>query len=444
MTFLASDPRRAWARYEPDAERPWDLARAAHLFRRAGFGATWDDLRRARDADPHETIGRLLRPEPDERAADDSADVNSLRAWWLRRMLDSPHRLREKMALLWHGHIGVSNERVESARLVSAHIAHLRRHALGSFRALAEGLARDPAVLLSLDAGASRRMRPDENFPRWLFDQCLLGPGVATDADVREAARAFTGRFVLREELRFFAGEHDSGRKRIFGKEGEFGADDAVRIALDHPAVPKHIARTCYRWFVSEMEDPPDSLLEPLVEALGRDLDIARLVERILRSNLFFSPVAYRARIKSPVEFALGIVAGLGAIVSTTELAEDLAGLGQNLLHPPTVKGWAGGRFWIDAGTLAGRSNLARALLAGTKPYGGALDPHAQALRHGHTTPAAAGRWILDLFVQGDVPAEVASALLGELEREAGAGDPATALRRFAHAVVTLPEFQLT
>ncbi|MBN1419228.1 MAG: DUF1800 family protein, partial [Planctomycetes bacterium] len=403
MNESAEDPRRAWARYEPGADRPWDLVRVAHLLRRAGFGATWDDLRRARDADPHRTIDRLLRPQADvdaddrkrdadERTAAGSSDANSLRAWWLRRMLETPHPLREKMTLLWHDHFGVGNERVESAYLICDHVRHLRHHALGSLRALIEGIARDPAVLLSIDAVSSRRMQPDENFPRWLFDQCLLGPGVATDADVREAARAFTGRFVLRGELRFFAGEHDAGRKRILGREGEFGAEDVIRIALDHPAAARHIARTLYRWFITETEDPPDSLVEPLVEAFGPQLDIAGPVERILRSNHFFSPAAYRRRIKSPVEFALGIIGGFGAIVSTTQLAADLAGLGQNLLHPPTVKGWTGGKWWIDAATLAARSNLAHALLSGAKPYGKAIDPLAAAERYGHTTPAAAGR----------------------------------------------------
>jgi hypothetical protein len=165
----------------------------------------------------------------------------------------------------------------------------------------------------------------------------------------------------------------------------------------------------------------------------------------MLRSNLFFSAAAYRRRIKCPVEFALGIVRGLEGMVSTTQLAQDLAGLGQNLFHPPTVKGWAGGRHWIDSATLVGSHNLALALLRGSGPYAANLDPWAVAQEHGCSTDESAARFLLGLFLQGDLEPDVRDALLKTLQTPAdgNAADRGGKLRVFAHVVATLPEFHL-
>ena len=104
-----------WAPYEPDAGRPWNLRLAGHLYRRAGFGATWGQLQQALADGPQRTVDRLLRPEADtdafnqgfdeyDAAAARSGSADGLRAWWLRRMIHTPHPLLEKMTLFWHHH----------------------------------------------------------------------------------------------------------------------------------------------------------------------------------------------------------------------------------------------------------------------------------------------------------------------------------------------------
>ena len=130
----------------------------------------------------------------------------------------------------------------------------------------------------------------------------------------------------------------------------------------------------------------------------------------------------------------MGLVRGFGELVPTTHLGQDLAALGQNLYHPPSIQGWQGGQSWINKATLLGRANLALAMLSGGEPYGKKLDPAAAAKKHGHAAPPEAARFLLDLFLQGDVPAAVA---------EAVAKSPAANLREVAHYIVTLPEFQL-
>ncbi len=448
------DPTRAWAPYEPDARRPWDLARASHLFRRAAFGASWGELQAALAEGPARAIDRLLRPpaggaaidraqEGYEDAASDSKE--GLRAWWLRRMAATPHPLLEKMTLFWHGHFAADLAKVKSARLLHRYVGHIRRHSLGSFDALLQGIVREPAVLLSLDAGANRRARPAERFARVLLERYSLGEGRFTDGDVRETARAFTGWFVLREELRWIPREHDGGVKKVLGQEGDFTGEGVVRILLRQPAAARLVVRKLYRWLIDEVEEPAEDLIAPLLERFGEDRDIAKLVETMLRSNRFFSEAVYRRRIKGPVEFALGIVKALEGIVATGPLGSALEALGQDLCRPPAVKGWEGGGCWINWSTILARSNLARALLLGEEPYGDRLDPLAAAGRHGHAGAEAAGRFLVDLLLAGDVEEGARRALMDALLKPDGpAGeDGGRRLRRFVHLVVTQPEFHL-
>lgn len=447
------DPAWAWAAYVPDAQRPWDRRLAGHLLRRAGFGPDWPSLERARADGPQRTIDRLLRPEGDLTAfnrtydqleADsidaDATSTQSLRQWWLRRMILSPHPLLEKTTLFWHGHFGVSGGRVDSERLMQRHVGLLRRHALGSYRRLLESVCQDPAVLLNAGVKNDPKSRPNEYFARVVLEYYTLGPGVATEADLREAARAFTGASVLRGEYRFRDLEHDGGPKSLLGQQGPLIAADVVRIALAQPAAPQYLVRKLYAWLISETVDPPPSLIAPLARSLAPDYDLSRLVETMLRSNLFFSPAAYRQRVKSPIEFALGIVRGLGELVPTGPLGWQLDTLGQSLCQPPTVHGWSGGTLWLNRMMLIARNNMARAMLSDSGPYEGKLDPGAAARKHGFPSPDAAAKFLVDLFVQGDLPAELL-AKVAEVAR--AGGDANNRLRRLTHAIVTLPEFQL-
>ena len=272
-----------------------------------------------------------------------------------------------------------------------------------------------------------------------------LGPGNYKEKDVREAARTFTGWFVLRSRLRYISREHDVNTKEILGERGNFTGDDVVRIVLKQPATSQMLVRKLYRWLISETEEPSAAMISPLAETFAKDYDIMKLTETMLRSNLFFSQVAYRRRIKSPVEFAVGIVKALEGVVSTTQLAQDLAGLGQNLYNPPTVNGWAGGRHWIDSATLVSRSNLALALLQGSGPYGDKLNPWTLANKHGCSTLKSAAHLLLDLFLQSDLAPDVYDTVFKTVQSssENGSDDPEKTLRRLAHTIITLPEFHL-
>jgi uncharacterized protein (DUF1800 family) len=442
----ASDPKWAWAPYEPGRDRPWDLALAAQLLRRAGFAASWSDLQQALADGPQRTVDRLLRPQAGfeelERRLDtleaslavsESAASDDCAELWLYRMMQARHPLLEKMALFWHGYFAVAGAGVGKASLVQQHVRLLHRHALGRFDAMLRDVCRDPATLIARGARVNRKANPALEFAAALLGRYTLGAGAFGESDVREAARAFTGAAVVGDEYRYLSHEHDDGAKTVLGKQGNFDGEQVVRLLLAHPATPQFVVGRLYGWLISETEVPASALLAPLADSFGRDYDIARLADTMLRSNLFFSADAYRQRVKSPLEFALGIVGAFEASVAAAPLHRQLAGLGQQLLEPPTREGWPGSRRWLNRFTLVGRSNLAADLLAPQGSYAGKLDPQAVAAKHGSAEPARMSRFLLELLVQNDLPAEVA----GELSHRAGDA------RQLVHAIVALPEFQL-
>jgi uncharacterized protein (DUF1800 family) len=462
------DPKTAWAPYAPTPDNPWDARKVGHLLRRAAFGATADELARG-VADGHaKTLDRVLNGEREsedfvqtsgymasERSMPPGAPQARLSAWWLDRMLKTAHPLREKMTLFWHNHFATSNAKVQNARFMLGQYRLMNRHALGSFRDVLTEMSVDPAMMVWLDTTQSTKGKPNENYARELMELFSLGIGHYSEADVREAAKAFTGYEIKSGAGTLNTRQHDAGEKTVLGKTGKFKGDDVVRICLDQPACPRFVVGKLYRFLVSESEVPPAELLEPLAERYRESgFDTGKLVSAVLRSNLFFSPAAYRAKIKDPVEFATGIVRALEGTVGTLPLAESLEGLGQVLFAPPSVKGWDGGPAWLNAQTLLFRNNLALALTSTADPrFGNRCDPAAALSRHGAKTDEEVVRFLLNVFLQGDAPAASREKLLAYLA-QAGrtkrpiywtADDAANhRLRAVTHLVLTLPEFQLS
>lgn len=456
------DPERAWSAFEPTEAEPWDRARVAHLHRRAGFAASWDVLERDVKAGPEASVDRLLSgegPSADGQPAAEfeafadqmarevaaSGSLQALQASWLYRLIFTPHPLRERMTLFWHNHFATSNAKVQNLRLMVRQNALLRQHALGDFGTLLKAMARDPAMLLWLDAASNRRARPNENYAREVMELFSLGRGHYTEKDVQEAARAFTGSFIRADRYRFEPEQHDPGTKTILGQTGPFDADAVAAILLDQPACAEFLARKLYRQFVSAIDEPSAELIAPLARAI-RDAGYVMTapLRMLFRSRLFHDPKLQRTQVKSPVELSVGAVRALELwkpTVSCEALADACERMGQALFAPPNVAGWDGGPAWINTTTSLNRTNLGLALVGTDDPaLGGRLDPRALASRHGARTPPQIAAFYLDLLLPGGVTATVRE----RIERAAqGPGNPSDAAREAVRLVVTAPEFQL-
>jgi Protein of unknown function (DUF1800) len=474
------DARTAWQAYRPGADNPWDLKKAGHLYRRATFGASWEELQTAVREGPERTITSLLQGRADAQADElwttmsrsltDTNGGQQISALWLYRMLYSPHPLREKLTLFWHNHFATSNSKVQNAGFMLGQYELLRRHAQGSFRTLLTEMSRDPAMLIWLDTVQSQRNQPNENYARELMELFSLGvtnarrPGARnyTEDDIRQAARAFTGWRLQQGRPEYRAADHDATEKNVLGQRGRWRADDIVRICLEQESAPYFIVRKLFRFLISDTVEATPTLLEPLATEFRREYDVGALVERMLRSNLFFAQATYRTKIKAPVDYVLGIVRGLDGHrtrdagqggVGTVELARSLEGLGQRLFYPPSVAGWDGGRAWLNGQTFLLRQNLALALTSTSDlRFGRRLDPAPLLRRHNARTSEQQVDFLLRVFLQGDVPAASRDRLLqyaAGAERQTypaywTADDAANQRSRtLCHLVLCLPEFQL-
>lgn len=456
-----------WAEYTPTADNPWDLRKAGHLFRRAAFGATHAELEQAVKDGPKVAIDKLLKggevnPDfdrtsdfmADPRSLPASSDITRLSAWWLWRVLHTAHPLREKLSVFWHNHFATSHAKVQNAQFMVGQYRLIHRHALGDFRELLHGMSFDPAMLVWLDAKESKKGKPNENYARELMELFSLGIGNYTEADIREAAKAFTGYDIKSGKSAFDPRQHDDGEKKVLGQAGKWKGDDVVRICLDQPACPRFVVRKLYAFLVSETATPKDELIQPLADQYrASGFDTGKLVETILRSNHFFSAAAYLQRVKGPVDFAVGIIRGLEGTAGPLPLASELEKLGQALFAPPSVKGWDGGPTWLNAQTLLFRQNLALALTSTADGrFGRRCDPAAVLVKHNRTKDDEVVDFLLGVFLQHDVPKAAREKLLAYLAESKGAKVPAYwtsddaahhRLRTVAHLTLTMPEFQL-
>ncbi|HJZ57466.1 MAG TPA: DUF1800 domain-containing protein, partial [Gemmataceae bacterium] len=377
-----------------------------------------------------------------------------LRDWWLYRMLYTPHPLREKLTLFWHNHFATSNDKVQNARYMLGQYRLIQKYALGSFQKLLVEMGTDAAMMVWLDTITSTKGNPNENYARELMELFSLGIGNYTEKDIREAARAFTGYEIKDGKGVLNSRQHDASEKRVFNNSGNFQGEGIANLCLEKDACPRFIVRKLYRFLISDIDSPPAELIDPLAEQYRKDdFDTSKLVATMLRSNLFFSLAAYRTRIKSPVDFACGIVRGLEGGVGTLPLASALEGLGQVLFAPPSVKGWDGGPAWLNAQTLLFRNNLAMALTSTENVrFGTRCDPAALLARHAKQTDEEVVDFLLGVFLQNDVPPDSRAKLLDYLASAKTTKYPvywspddvtSHRLRAVAHLVLTLPEFQL-
>lgn len=370
--------------YEPSPRTPWDAAAAAHLLRRAGFAPSMRELRATVSAGPHQTITRLidgvaetpryaeLTPLGPRLARRD--DLSALRSWWLLRMAATANPLRARLAVFWHNHFATSNAKVRSTALMAAQLETVERFALGRFGDLLAAIARDPAMIIWLDGDQNAKGRPNENFAREMFELFTLGVSHYREQDIREAARAFSGWHQRGGRFHFARGEHDQGEKCIFGVRGRLGGDDVMRITLSQPACAAFLAAKLLREFVCPQ--PPPALIDALAARLREtDYDIAATLRALFSSAAFFDPRWRRSRIKSPVEYAIGIVRSLELRAPGPALASAVSEMGQRLFEPPSVKGWDGHRTWINDATMLVRLNAAARATRGAGEFG--LQPAA-------------------------------------------------------------------
>ncbi len=361
--------------------------RVSLLLRRAGFGATPAELERYVDLGIEKTLDELLHPERVDEDFDgllgslsghliDLQNIEDVQTWWLYRMARTRRPLAEKMTLFWHGHFSVSNAKVANPLAMHNHLALLREKGLGSFKDLVLGVSKDPAMLIWLDGNTNRKGAPNENYGRELLELFTLGIGNYGEADVQASARAFTGWNLNENGFIFNQNQHDPGPKTFLGQTGPLDGGDIVEAVSAHPATAERICRKLFGFFAYPAPEAPllGSLIGAYMDSRG---DIRSVVRAILTSDAFYSDESRYGHIKSPVEYTAGSIRMVGAQSRERGLILALRSMGQDILNPPNVAGWAGGRAWINPSTLLERFNFAARLATqrGDPNDGGLIEP---------------------------------------------------------------------
>ena len=366
----------------------------AHLMRRAGFGATRDELDRALAKGYENTVEELLHPldQPDLEIEDlirrYHVDQNSLmllessQSYWLYRIINSRRPLEEKIALFWHGVFATAYGKLNHAKAVVNQTHTFRRYGLGKFSDILLALSRDPAMIFWLDNKDNHKDAPNENYGRELLELFSMGIGNYTEADVKSAARAFTGWTIANTDymsirasrdsfwpygridwqFRYREEDHDDTDKIFLGESGAFNGREVIDIIVRQPATARFIAGKLYQFFVADQPDAAaiDILATEFTNTGG---DISAVLRCLFLSDFFVADAVRLARVKSPAEL-VGSTARLAGSHRFPEwtivnLAMDVNFMGQEILNPPTVEGWHSGMEWIDTGNLVERINAA-------------------------------------------------------------------------------------
>ena len=370
-----------------------DIALMAHLMRRAGFGATRDELERLVDQGYERTVEELLSPEEyagaDENmlyrhypgAENPAQHYTGGRAHWLYHMLNTQRTLQEKMVLFWHHVFATGNSKVDNCDNMLIQIQMFRDYGMGNYRELLIQLARNPAMIFWLDNNENHKREPNENWGRELLELFSLGVGNYTEQDVFECSRAFTGWTIAAKIPRYPYGrfpwdfeyrpeDHDSTEKTFLGHRGRFNGEDIIDIIVQQPACAKFVTRHLYNFFVADEPQVPSWNIESprdpgAIKALSKvfvesGYEIKPVLRALLNSD-YFKEAAYQ-KVKSPVEVVVGTLRLTQDMLGVDPRLEDIGAepgyMGQDMLDPPSVEGWHTGREWINSGSLLKRVNF--------------------------------------------------------------------------------------
>lgn len=341
-----------------------------------------------------ETVKALANPQP--------IAISELTESKILRTTYSERQLQEVMTDFWFNHFNVfSGKGIDRDLLTSYERDVIRRHAMGKFEDLLVATAQSPAMLFYLDNwlsvgpnsdfanGISKRggrMQPgkkpqkkrsglNENYGRELMELHTLGVnGGYTQKDVTEVARVFTGWTLKKPQegggFIFDERMHDPGDKMVLGHRikarGQKEGMEVLQLLARNPSTARFVCTKLAVRFVSD--NPPPALIDRMARIyLKKDGDIREVLKTLFTSPEFWSEDAYRAKVKTPLEFVVSALRASDAEISeAAPIARQLQNMGMPLYgaQPPTGYSMKADP-WVNSSALLGRMNFSLALTAG-------------------------------------------------------------------------------
>jgi len=317
--------------------------------------------------------------------------VTELQRAKLLRAVYSERQLYEMMVDFWENHFNIFANKDDDRYLLTSYDRDtIRPFAMGRFRDLLGATAHSPAMLFYLDNWRSSVRRPypatkdkpagvdgglNENYARELMELHTLGvDGGYTQQDVQEVARCFSGWTIQKPNEQglflYRPGLHDDGEKVVLGHKilpggGIADGERVLDILATHPATARFIVTKLARRFISD-EPPPPVIDRAAAVFLKTDGSIRETLRAILTSPEFFSPTAYRAKMRSPFEYVAAAMRALSAETDADRPVLDaIARMGQPVFGRITPDGYADrADQWLSSGAMVARFNFAGALAA--------------------------------------------------------------------------------
>jgi len=406
------------------------------------------------------------------------------------RALYGERQLQEVMTDFWFNHFNIYLNKDADQYLVTAYERDtIRAHALGKFKDLLLATAQSPAMLFYLDnwasmgpkspqAIAANKGKPgqavaglNENYGRELMELHTLGVnGGYTQHDVTELARVLTGWTIQPLEqgaaYQFDLKKHDPGDKLVLGQTiPENGQNEGLQmldILAHHPSTAKFVCRKLAMRFVAD--DPPPVLVDRLAQKfLATDGDIREVLRTLFKSPEFWSPKTYRAKVKTPFEFAISSLRATGTdVTSAGPLLGILSRMGMPLYQmvPPTGYSMTAST-WMSSEALIDRMNFALDLsngkVGGTNFDAGRLLALGTLTSRGFPRPNPADSdssrgqetallLLENALLNGEVSASTQKAIRRQLDDPQVAAhaldDPKRTLNTMTALVIGSPEFQ--
>ena len=378
------------------------LAQMAHLMRRAGFGATREELDRYVAMGYEATVEELIDPPQDMPAGNMALLLRYMPGCllpggvpqpgqynWMFNMITTKRPLEEKVALFWHQVFATGNSKIDNCDQMLEQLVMFRKFGMGNYREMLVELSKNPAMLYWLDNIENHRDAVNENWGRELLELFSMGVSNYTEVDVREASRAFTGWTIAAKLPRqpfgrfpwafeYLAEDHDDGEKTFLGHTGDLNGEDIIDIIAKEPATARFICRHLYNFFVADEVQVPawtiqdardEDALEMMINAFEESGYEIKPVLRTMFNSDFFKNARY-SKIKSPAEVVASTLKMVGSYQTPEPTIPDIGPestyMGQSLLDPPSVEGWYTGQEWINSGSLLARINFVADRVANT------------------------------------------------------------------------------
>jgi len=355
--------------------------------------------------DPRQKETLLAMNNPQGVITDELMQAKLLRAVYSERQLE------QVMIDFWFNHFNVFiNKGADHVLVTSYEQDVIRPHALGKFEDLLVATAKSPAMLFYLDnwlsvgpnslqalgipprparygpyrfpprlpgPNAKRKQNSglNENYGRELLELHTLSVnGGYTQRDVTEVAKVFTGWTIERPfeggGFRFDEHRHEPGPKFVLGHrikpKGEGEGREVLHMLATSPETARFISLKLAQRFVSD--DPPPALVDRMAKTFQKKKgDIREVLTTLFHSPEFWDESAYRAKVKTPLEFVASAVRATGCEVEDAmPLARQIGNMGMPLYaaQPPTGYSMKADT-WVSSSALLNRMNFALALTAG-------------------------------------------------------------------------------